>query len=151
MSPGGWNYTGVASGNITFHVESPPQYGTKSVQMSVVTLPLKVNIIPTPAREKRVLWDVLHSIKYPPGYVPRDNLDIKVRRGSAAAALPGASQGPVEMCECVCEVCGTVHVEQRLWRAHTHRRLDSLTCHHVCVHVCRRTSGLCLVCCGQLR
>ena len=26
----------------------------------------------------RVVWDVLHSIKYPPGYVLRDNLDIKV-------------------------------------------------------------------------
>jgi hypothetical protein len=26
----------------------------------------------------RVVWDVLHSIKYLPGYVLRDNLDIKV-------------------------------------------------------------------------
>jgi membrane-bound transcription factor site-1 protease len=83
VSPGGWNYTGVASGTITFHVHSPAQYGTKSAQISIVTLPLKVNIIPTPPREKRVLWDVLHSIKYPPGYVPRDNLDIKVRDTAA--------------------------------------------------------------------
>lgn len=79
MTPGAWNYSGIASGNVTFHVQSPPQYGTKSAQMSIVSLPLRVKIIPTPPRSKRVVWDVLHSIKYPPGYVPRDNLDVKVR------------------------------------------------------------------------
>jgi hypothetical protein len=81
VSPGGWNYTGTASGNITFHVQSPPQYGTRSAQITIVSLPLKVKVVSTPPREKRLLWDVLHSIKYPPGYVPRDNLDIKVRPG----------------------------------------------------------------------
>jgi membrane-bound transcription factor site-1 protease len=101
VSPGGWNYTGVASGNITFHVESPPQYGTKSVQMSVVSLPLRVNIIPTPPREKRVLWDVLHSIKYPPGYVPRDNLDIKVRGACGISSSSSSCRGMQRCVLCV--------------------------------------------------
>jgi len=86
----------VASGNISFHVQSPPLYGTKSSQISIVQLPLKVNIIPTPPREKRVLWDVLHSIKYPPGYVPRDNLDIKVGAGAGSG---GAGQHLHPACE----------------------------------------------------
>ncbi len=34
-------------------------------------------IIPTPPRQRRVLFDQFHSIKYPPGYLPRDNLDVK--------------------------------------------------------------------------
>ena len=32
---------------------------------------------PTPPREKRILWDQFHSLPYPPGYFPRDNLAIK--------------------------------------------------------------------------
>ena len=28
-------------------------------------------------REKRVLWDQFHSLRYPPAYLPRDSLDVK--------------------------------------------------------------------------
>ena len=31
---------------------------------------------PLPCREKRVLWDQFHSIRYPPGYFPRDDLQV---------------------------------------------------------------------------
>lgn len=41
---------------------------------SDIELPIKVNVVPPPAREKRLLWDMYHSIRYPPGYVPRDSL-----------------------------------------------------------------------------
>eukprot|EP00959_Pyramimonas_sp_CCMP1952_P049667 1037849-Pyramimonas_sp.AAC.1 len=34
-------------------------------------------IVPTPAREHRLLWDNYHSIRYPPAYIPRDNLDVR--------------------------------------------------------------------------
>jgi membrane-bound transcription factor site-1 protease len=37
-------------------------------------LPLRVKIIPTPPRSKRVLWDQYHNIRYPSGYIPRDKL-----------------------------------------------------------------------------
>ena len=32
-------------------------------------------VIPTPPRELRLLWDMFHSVRYPPGFIPRDNLD----------------------------------------------------------------------------
>ncbi|XP_042133702.1 membrane-bound transcription factor site-1 protease isoform X2 [Peromyscus maniculatus bairdii] len=44
---------------------------------STVKLPIKVKIIPTPPRSKRVLWDQYHNLRYPPGYFPRDNLRMK--------------------------------------------------------------------------
>ena len=37
-------------------------------------LPVAVKIIPTPPRNRRILWDQFHSISYPSGYLPRDNL-----------------------------------------------------------------------------
>ncbi|XP_033075047.1 membrane-bound transcription factor site-1 protease isoform X2 [Trachypithecus francoisi] len=46
-------------------------------QTSTVKLPIKVKIIPTPPRSKRVLWDQYHNLRYPPGYFPRDNLRMK--------------------------------------------------------------------------
>ena len=46
-------------------------------QTSTVDMPLKAAITPTPPRIKRVLWDQFHSIKYPPAYLPRDNLDVR--------------------------------------------------------------------------
>jgi membrane-bound transcription factor site-1 protease len=36
-------------------------------------LHLQLKVVPTPERSKRVLWDQFHSIKYPPGYIPRDS------------------------------------------------------------------------------
>lgn len=28
-------------------------------------------------REKRILWDQFHSLRYPPAYIPRDSLDVR--------------------------------------------------------------------------
>lgn len=36
-------------------------------------------------RAKRVLWDQFHSIRYPPAYFPRD--DLQARGGGAGAGL----------------------------------------------------------------
>ncbi|KAG8143904.1 hypothetical protein E2320_001045 [Naja naja] len=46
-------------------------------QTSTVKLPIKVKIVPTPPRNKRILWDQYHNLCYPPGYFPRDNLRMK--------------------------------------------------------------------------
>ena len=27
-------------------------------------------------REKRILWDQFHSLRYPPAYIPRDSLEV---------------------------------------------------------------------------
>ena len=61
--------SGVASGEIRLTVVSP------GAQSSEVRIPVRAAVVGTPAREKRVLWSVWHNIPYPPGYIPRDNLD----------------------------------------------------------------------------
>lgn len=42
---------------------------------SVVELPIHASVDRTPPRHRRILWDMFHSLRYPPAYVPRDNLD----------------------------------------------------------------------------
>eukprot|EP00178_Gracilaria_changii_P027989 TRINITY_DN93_c0_g1_i1.p1 TRINITY_DN93_c0_g1~~TRINITY_DN93_c0_g1_i1.p1 ORF type:complete len:1063 (-),score=121.01 TRINITY_DN93_c0_g1_i1:20649-23837(-) len=39
-----------------------------------IQIPIRASVVPTPPRSKRLLWDIFHSVRYPPGYVPRDNL-----------------------------------------------------------------------------
>ena len=46
-------------------------------RISSIKLPIRVKIIPTPHRSKRILWDQYHNLRYPPGYFPRDNLRMK--------------------------------------------------------------------------
>ncbi|XP_054714164.1 membrane-bound transcription factor site-1 protease-like [Uloborus diversus] len=70
------NWEGISQGHISFTVESPPE-GETEPRKSHIKLPLKVKIIPTPPRSKRVLWDQYHNLRYPPGYFPRDNLRMK--------------------------------------------------------------------------
>ena len=45
--------------------------------LSPLTLPLRVALIPRPPRALRVLWDQHHNLRYPSGYFPRDNLEVK--------------------------------------------------------------------------
>jgi len=66
-------FAGVASGSFRFTVVSPPMGDETAERRSTVTVPLKVQIVPTPPREKRVLWDQFRSIAYPPAYIPSDN------------------------------------------------------------------------------
>jgi len=69
--------SGIASGRVRFTVASPGARGELNPRISEVELSLKVRVVPTPSREKRLLWDQFHNVRYPPGYIPRDNLDIK--------------------------------------------------------------------------
>ena len=46
-------------------------------RVSQVKLPIRVAVIPTPPRSRRLLWDQYHNLRYPPGYFPRDNLRMK--------------------------------------------------------------------------
>lgn len=41
---------------------------------SDIELPIMASVVLPPSRGKRLLWDMFHSIRYPPGYVPRDSL-----------------------------------------------------------------------------
>ncbi|XP_056852389.1 subtilisin-like protease SBT6.1 isoform X2 [Raphanus sativus] len=73
----GAQFTGEIEGNVTVKVYSPPAPGESGPRRSTCTLQLKLKVIPTPPRAKRILWDQFHSIKYPPGYIPRDSLDVR--------------------------------------------------------------------------
>ncbi|KAL4589623.1 hypothetical protein LXL04_002531 [Taraxacum kok-saghyz] len=73
----GAQFSGEISGNVTVKIYSPPATGENSFRYSTCVLRLKLKVIPTPERNVRVLWDQFHSIKYPPGYIPRDSLDVR--------------------------------------------------------------------------
>lgn len=64
-------FEGIAQGHVSVTVESP------QIENSTISFPLRVKIIPKPPRDKRILWDQYHSLRYPPGYLPRDNLKVK--------------------------------------------------------------------------
>ncbi|XP_067931787.1 membrane-bound transcription factor site-1 protease-like [Watersipora subatra] len=72
-----YNFEGVAQGQVAITIESPPSEQNGEIQVSTVQLPLRIQIIPTPPKNKRILWDQFHNLRYPPGYFPRDNLRTK--------------------------------------------------------------------------
>lgn len=69
-------WEGEAHGHIEITVVSPSSE-PDNVLTSTLTLPVVIKIIPTPPRDKRLLWDQFHNLRYPPGYFPRDNLRMK--------------------------------------------------------------------------
>ncbi|KAL3642980.1 Membrane-bound transcription factor site-1 protease [Castilleja foliolosa] len=73
----GVHFSGEIEGNVTVNIYSPPAEGEKSPRKSICVLHLKLKVVPTPQRLLRVLWDQFHNIKYPPGYIPRDSLDVR--------------------------------------------------------------------------
>ncbi|XP_034483222.1 membrane-bound transcription factor site-1 protease [Drosophila innubila] len=72
----GENFEGIAKGCLILLIDSFP-FGSNRTHESEVRLPLAIKITPRPPRHKRILWDQYHSLRYPPGYIPRDNLKIK--------------------------------------------------------------------------
>uniref|UniRef100_A0A182P1R8 Membrane-bound transcription factor site-1 protease n=1 Tax=Anopheles epiroticus TaxID=199890 RepID=A0A182P1R8_9DIPT len=78
VNEAGRGFEGIAQGHITLTVQSPAQGGNeREPRNGTVSFAIKVRIIPQPPRQKRILWDQYHSLRYPPGYLPRDNLKIK--------------------------------------------------------------------------
>ncbi|CAN6456446.1 unnamed protein product [Victoria cruziana] len=73
----GSQFSGLIEGNVTVNIYSPPARGEKVPRRSTCVLQLKLKVIPTPPRSRRILWDQYHNIKYPPGYIPRDSLDVR--------------------------------------------------------------------------
>ncbi|CAI0628858.1 unnamed protein product [Linum tenue] len=73
----GAQFSGEIEGNVTLTIYSPPSPGEKTKRRSTCVLHLKLQVVPTPPRSKRILWDQFHNIKYPPGYIPRDSLDVR--------------------------------------------------------------------------
>lgn len=73
----GTSFSGVIEGDVIVKIYTPPQGERGQRRMSTCSLHLKLNVVPTPPRDKRLLWDQFHNIKYPPGYIPRDSLDVR--------------------------------------------------------------------------
>ncbi|KAL5022748.1 hypothetical protein ScPMuIL_001903 [Solemya velum] len=71
------NWEGSVSGLISLVIESPPENDEKSPRITNLKLPVRIMIVPTPPKSKRILWDQYHNLRYPPGYFPRDNLRMK--------------------------------------------------------------------------
>ncbi|XP_054734324.1 membrane-bound transcription factor site-1 protease [Anastrepha obliqua] len=76
VNENGRAFKGVAEGHISLEIECL-QEQQEGIVVTKINFPLKVTVIPKPPRNKRILWDQYHSLKYPPGYIPRDNLKIK--------------------------------------------------------------------------
>ncbi len=67
----GVTFEGVAQGHVSVSVESPAEEGDLMPRVSHVRLPIRVKVVPTPPRAKRILWDQYHNLRYPSGYFPR--------------------------------------------------------------------------------
>ncbi|EDW44392.1 membrane-bound transcription factor site-1 protease [Drosophila sechellia] len=73
----GDNFEGICKGSITLVVESFKQ-STNETYVTEVDFPLTIKVTPKPPRNKRILWDQYHSLRYPPRYIPRDDLKVKL-------------------------------------------------------------------------
>lgn len=62
------NATGAASGTLSMSLRSGDG------QLTVVRIPIRVDVVPTPNRKQRVLWDQFHNIAYPSAFIPRDHV-----------------------------------------------------------------------------
>ena len=77
VNENGERFEGLAQGHITLTVQSPAGPNETEPRNSTVSFPIRIKIIPRPPRHQRILWDQFHSLRYPPGYLPRDNLKTK--------------------------------------------------------------------------
>lgn len=77
MNELGEKFEGLAQGHITLTVQSPAGPKETEARNNTVQFSIRAKIIARPPRQKRILWDQYHSLRYPPGYLPRDNLKSK--------------------------------------------------------------------------
>lgn len=73
----GANFEGQAMGHVSITIESPSPNDPGEKVNSTVSFSIRCKVIPKPPRQKRILWDQFHNLRYPPGYLPRDSLKVK--------------------------------------------------------------------------
>lgn len=73
----GADFDGIIEGHVNVTVESYDDSGEKTMKNATLTLPIRARVIPVPVRSRRLLWDQFHSLRYPGGYFPRDDLRAK--------------------------------------------------------------------------
>jgi hypothetical protein len=47
-----------------------------SADVSVGTATMRLEVVPTPPRHRRLLWDTFHTIYFPSAFIPRDDLSL---------------------------------------------------------------------------
>jgi membrane-bound transcription factor site-1 protease len=77
VNDNGANFEGQALGHVSLTVETPSFNDPSEKINTTVTFTLRCKIIPKPPRQKRILWDQWHNLRYPPGYLPKDSLKVK--------------------------------------------------------------------------
>lgn len=73
----GQTFEGQALGHVSVTVETPSLKDPGEKINSTVTFSIRCKVIPKPPKQKRILWDQYHNLRYPPGYLPRDSLKVK--------------------------------------------------------------------------
>uniref|UniRef100_A0AC34RR88 Uncharacterized protein n=1 Tax=Panagrolaimus sp. JU765 TaxID=591449 RepID=A0AC34RR88_9BILA len=68
IKPGAEQFDGYAAAKIDLSIET-------NGLIRVVSFSFRVKIVPNPGKNKRILWDQYHNLKYPLGYYPRDDLE----------------------------------------------------------------------------
>ncbi|XP_063634305.1 membrane-bound transcription factor site-1 protease [Cydia splendana] len=74
---GGSAFDGIVEGHLNVTIESHDETGESAMRNATLMLPIRARIIPVPVRSRRLLWDQYHSLRYPGGYFPRDDLRAK--------------------------------------------------------------------------
>ncbi|CAM9955286.1 unnamed protein product, partial [Hapterophycus canaliculatus] len=74
VSESGRGFQGLVLGDLQVEIQSEPGPGETQPRITNAVLPITVNVVRTPARNRRLLWDQFHSVPYPPVYAPRDYL-----------------------------------------------------------------------------
>ena len=95
-------YEGLVRGAIVFEVGALLPGDPSPQPTSVVRVPLTVYVVPTPPRERRLLFDAYHNLRYPPAYLPRDNLQARPACMSRPLPPPPrrSSAAPSRACRC---------------------------------------------------
>ncbi|KAL4703422.1 hypothetical protein ACJJTC_008141, partial [Scirpophaga incertulas] len=65
------------NGHVNITIESHGEFWGNGARNATLVLPVRVRVIPVPVRSRRLLWDQFHSLRYPGGYFPRDDLRAK--------------------------------------------------------------------------
>ncbi|VDD81063.1 unnamed protein product [Mesocestoides corti] len=109
-------FDGIAEGYVSLKVESI-ESSTKTTLSTELKLPIRVKIAPTPKRQRRILIDYFHNIRYPSAYVPGDDLTkisgpldwyvpqclpFGLHRSSRCAVPPDPSQRPLYPSSSLC-------------------------------------------------
>ncbi|XP_050360570.1 membrane-bound transcription factor site-1 protease [Nymphalis io] len=73
----GANFDGIVEGHVNVTIESFDVVVDFVMKNTTLMLPIRARVIPVPVRGRRLLWDQFHSLRYPGGYFPRDDLRAK--------------------------------------------------------------------------